>query len=53
LGAAFLAAGNGGRVEMGHVICAAKREFQKMGRLLVRADFDEYFDLVGSAEAIR
>ncbi|HEX8146411.1 MAG TPA: AAA family ATPase [Pyrinomonadaceae bacterium] len=53
LGAAFLAAGNGGRVQMGHVICAAKREFQKMGRLLVRSDFDEYFDLVGSAEAIR
>jgi SpoVK/Ycf46/Vps4 family AAA+-type ATPase len=53
LGAAFLAAGNGGRVQMGHVICAAKREFQKMGRLLVRADFDEYFDLVGSSEATR
>jgi SpoVK/Ycf46/Vps4 family AAA+-type ATPase len=52
LGAAFLAAGNGGRVGMGHVVCAAKREFQKMGRLLVRADFDEYFDLVGSAEAM-
>ncbi len=53
LGAAFLAAGSGGRVEMEHVICATKREFQKMGRLLVRADFDEYFDLVGSAEATR
>ena len=53
LGAAFLAANNGGRVEMGHVVYAAKREFQKMGRLLVRADFDEYFDLVGSAEALR
>ena len=52
LGAAFLAAGNGGRVGMGHVIGAAKREFQKMGRLLVRADFDEYFDLVGSPEAL-
>jgi len=53
LGAAFLAAGcGGGRVEMGHVVCAAKREFQKMGRLLVRSDFDEYFDLVGSAEAM-
>jgi SpoVK/Ycf46/Vps4 family AAA+-type ATPase len=52
LGAAFLAAGNGGRVQMGHVVCAAKREFQKMGRLLVRADFDEYFDLVGSAETM-
>jgi SpoVK/Ycf46/Vps4 family AAA+-type ATPase len=53
LGAAFLAAGGGGgRVQMGHVVCAAKREFQKMGRLLVRADFDEYFDLVGSAEAM-
>jgi SpoVK/Ycf46/Vps4 family AAA+-type ATPase len=52
LGAAFLAAGNGGRVQMEHVVYAAKREFQKMGRLLVRADFDEYFDLVGSAEAM-
>ena len=53
LGAAFLAAGcSGGRVQMEHVIGAAKREFQKMGRLLVRADFDEYFDLVGSAETM-
>ena len=51
LGAAFLAAGDGGGVRMEHVICATKREFQKMGRLLVRADFDHYYDLVGSAEA--
>jgi AAA+ superfamily predicted ATPase len=52
LNAAFLAASNGGRVHMEHVICATKREFQKMGRLLVRADFEQYFDLVGSAEDV-
>ena len=53
LNAAFLAADNGARVHMGHVICATKREFQKMGRLLVRADFEQYYDLVGSTEATR
>jgi SpoVK/Ycf46/Vps4 family AAA+-type ATPase len=32
LAAAFLAAGDGGRVKMGHLLRAVQREYQKMGR---------------------
>ena len=46
LSAAFLGAGNSGHVGMEHIVCAAKREFQKMGRLCVRSDFDQYFELI-------
>ena len=53
LSAAFLAAENSGHVHMEHIICATKREFQKMGRLCVKADFDQYFELVGSEEVAR
>lgn len=52
LNAAFLAAQNGGLVSMEHVIHATKREFQKTGKLCVKADFEQYFDLVrGKQEA--
>lgn len=50
LGAAFLAAENSGVVGMKHIIRAAKREFQKMGRMVVKSDFDEYFDLLESEQ---
>ena len=33
---------------MVHVIAATRREYQKMGKLLVENDFGEYFDLVKS-----
>jgi hypothetical protein len=33
LGAAFLAAGNGRRIEMSHVVHATRREFEKIGKL--------------------
>lgn len=46
LNAAFLAAENSGHVEMEHIICATKREFQKMGRMCVRSDFEQYFELI-------
>jgi len=46
LGAAFLAAGDGGKIKMEHLIRATKREFQKIGRLCTEADFAKYFDLV-------
>src|SRR5262249_19342043 len=45
LNAAFLAAENSGVVDMAHIIHATKREFQKMGRLCVKTDFGQYFDL--------
>ena len=44
LTAAFLAADDGGRVEMDHVVAAAKREFRKMGKLVPPAEFDDYAD---------
>jgi SpoVK/Ycf46/Vps4 family AAA+-type ATPase len=46
LNAAFLAAANSGVIGMKHIIRSTKREFQKMGRLCVKADFDPYFDWV-------
>jgi len=46
LGAAFLAAGDGGTIKMEHLIRAAKREFQKIGRLCTDADFAQYSELV-------
>ncbi len=46
IGAAFLAAENSGVLHMEHVIRATRREYQKMGRLCVKADFEQYFDLI-------
>jgi hypothetical protein len=37
--AAYLAASNGGKVEMTHLMHGTRREFQKMGRLLQESDF--------------
>jgi hypothetical protein len=37
--AAFLAASNGGKVEMPHLMHGARRELQKMGKLLTESDF--------------
>ncbi len=50
LSAAFLAAENSGTVGMEHIIRAAKREFQKMGRMVVKSDFDEYFSLLKNTD---
>ncbi len=46
LNAAFAAAANSGVVNMEHIIRSTKREFQKMGRMCVKADFGPYFDWV-------
>ena len=46
LNAAFLAAADGGVVNMEHLIRSTKREFQKMGRLCVKADFEQYYEWV-------
>jgi hypothetical protein len=37
--AAYLAAANGGEVGMTHLMHGAKREIQKMGKLLQESDF--------------
>lgn len=46
LNAAFLAAAHSGVIGMEHLIRSTKREFQKMGRLCVKADFEQYFSWV-------
>jgi AAA+ superfamily predicted ATPase len=52
LNAAFLAAENSGTIGMEHVVLATKREFQKLGRLCVKSDFEQYYDLVKDPEDI-
>ena len=46
LNAAFLAAAKPGEIRMEHIIRSTKREFQKMGRLCVKSEFEQYFDWV-------
>ena len=48
LSAAFLAAGDGRVIGMAHLIRATKREFQKMGKLVLERDFGRYYDLVSA-----
>jgi SpoVK/Ycf46/Vps4 family AAA+-type ATPase len=43
---AFLAAQDRAPIGMAHVMLAAKREFQKMGKLLLESEFGQYFDIV-------
>jgi SpoVK/Ycf46/Vps4 family AAA+-type ATPase len=42
LNAAFLAADSGDTITMDHLILATRREFQKMGKLCLEADFGKY-----------
>jgi AAA+ superfamily predicted ATPase len=49
--AAFLAAADSGSIGMHHLILATKREFQKLGKMCVRSDFQQYFDLIKDQEA--
>jgi SpoVK/Ycf46/Vps4 family AAA+-type ATPase len=46
LGAAFLAASNGGRIGMEQLIKAARREHQKMGRVLNASDLGKYSEVM-------
>ena len=48
IAAAFMAAVNGGSINVEHLIKATKREYQKIGRLCTEADFAAYFDVVKS-----
>jgi AAA+ superfamily predicted ATPase len=45
---AFLAAGTRGPIRMAHLIRAAKREFQKLGRLIAESDFGPWYTEVRS-----
>jgi SpoVK/Ycf46/Vps4 family AAA+-type ATPase len=46
LNAAFLAAAEGGKVEMKHLIRATKREFSKIGKLCLESEFGPYHSLL-------
>lgn len=45
LTAAFLAADDGQRIGMSHLVRGATYEFQKLGKLVVEGDFEQYFGL--------
>jgi hypothetical protein len=49
--AAFLAASNGGRVGMKHVIHATRRELQKMGKSCTKTEFGRYYPWVRETSA--
>jgi hypothetical protein len=40
LAAAFMAADNGGKIEMSHLLRATRREYQKMGKILMDGQFE-------------
>lgn len=48
LTAAFYAAVEASEIQMRHLIRAVKRELQKMGKLCVKADFGQYYELLES-----
>jgi SpoVK/Ycf46/Vps4 family AAA+-type ATPase len=50
LAAAFYAADDGMAVTMEHMVQACKREFQKMGKLCLKSDFGDYYDLIHPEE---
>ena len=55
LAASYLAAEEGGPITMAHLIRGTQREYGKLGRLLVEAEFGPHFELVvpGVANATR
>ena len=46
LAAAFYAVSASETITMEHIILAIRREFQKLGKLCVRDDFGDYYDLI-------
>jgi len=46
VGAAYLAQCERSAIGMRHVVLAAKREFQKMGKICAKAEFGDYYELV-------
>jgi DNA polymerase III delta prime subunit len=44
---AFLAAEESSEIKMRHILSAARREYQKIGKLFVASDFHPYSDLIG------
>ncbi len=46
LAAAFYAAENSGEIGMDHIMHAARREYQKIGKPFLKSDFEQYFGLI-------
>ncbi|WP_287310961.1 ATP-binding protein [Moorena sp. SIO1G6] len=46
LAAAFIAADDGGIVKMNHLLRAVRREYQKMGKVLIEGEFGQYAGLI-------
>lgn len=46
VGAAFLARSESSPIAMRHIIFAARREYQKIGKLFAKADFGDYYELI-------
>lgn len=45
-GAAFLAASDGGEITMNYLIRSVQREYGKMGKLCIKGDFREYYEVL-------
>ncbi len=46
LAAAFYAAENSGEIDMHHIMHAARREYQKVGKPFLKSDFEQYYGLI-------
>ena len=46
IASAFYAADRSERIKMSHIMHAAKREYQKMGKTFLKADFTPYYELI-------
>ncbi len=44
LNAAFLAANNGHSIQMSHILCATKREYNKIGKMILESEFGPYYE---------
>lgn len=47
IAAAFYAAENSGEISMHHIMHAAKREYQKIGKPFMKSDFEPYYETTG------
>lgn len=50
LASAFLAASESSSIKMKHLILAAKREFEKIGKPCTKSEFEKYYDLIQNLE---
>jgi len=46
IASAFYAADRSERIKMSHIMHAAKREYQKMGKTFLKADFTPYYEII-------